>query len=49
MIEAHDLLKSKNRDTKKGVKYVQSSEVFIVNFGHISLLFLVFLFLTLNM
>ena len=33
---------------KKGVKYVQSSEFFIVNFGHISLLFLVFLFLTLN-
>ena len=33
---------------EKGVKYVQSSGVFIMNFEHISDLFLVFLLFTMN-
>ena len=37
------LLKVSNRNSKKGMKYV-----FIVNFEHISFLFLLFLLLTLN-
>ena len=41
-------LKSRTETLEKGVKLVQSSGVYNVNFEHISHLFLVFLFLTLN-
>ena len=33
---------------EKGVKYVQSSVVFVIDFEHISVLFLVFLLFTMN-
>ena len=41
-------LKSRTETVEKGVKLVESSGVYNVNFEHISHLFLVFLFLTLN-
>ena len=42
------LFKVNNKNTRKMCEIYRRSDVFIVNFGHISQLFLVFLLLTLN-